>query len=220
MDQLVGRDVAADVLPESVGGVREPQVDVAVCGECVNHRELQGAQTGRTEDRELLWEIHNVKPVTQSLATTGETLGRAVHANVVAQPPPQLRLPGEVGRELSAVPVGVVPGAPVEQHVRTFSGVGGVETGQLLCNRHPPAPVPGALKDAEMPTERAAPVLVRAAVDDLHQRPDHAGFYPRVLVRVHAARSSEGITDQATWRRQYDVCADAVRAARVRPERA
>jgi hypothetical protein len=71
-----------------------------------------------------------------------------------------------------------------------------------------------------MPTEHAAPVLVRAAVENLHQRPDQAGLYPRVLVRVHAARSSQGITDQATWRRKYDVCADAVRAARVRPERA
>ncbi len=85
--------------------MRQPQVDVAVLGERAEHRERVGVQPGRPEDADPLGQVGQRGVGAQCRALGVQPLGGA-GAEPVAQPPPQLRLPGEVGGQ-RVVPVGV-----------------------------------------------------------------------------------------------------------------
>ena len=88
------------------------------------------------------------------------------------EPGPELRLPGEIGGQITDV-----PGKPVSEQLRTLAGVGGEQSGQSPRHRVTAAlaqlPFFAGGEMAEMGGQRAAPGFIESGIDDLQQRPGH-----------------------------------------------
>ena len=204
-----------DLLPQSGGGMREPQVDVAVLGERDDDVELRGCQPGGPEQRQPVRQVYQIRLGAQPLAGSGEALGRARQADPAADLPPQLRLPAQVVGH-----VGVVAVRPGPEHRRAMGTIGVVQGGEMAGGGQPPSGAMGerGVADAEMSRERRAPLLRRALVDGLEQRPDQPVGTPRIVVGLDTSGTSQGVGDQRRRVWEPHVGAHAVLLAGRRAE--
>ena len=151
--------VCSDAVPQRGRGVVQPQVHVAVLGEGGEHLQASGGEPAGAEDREPRRQVAQRRIVTQARAGVVEQLGRARRTERIAEPPPQLGLPGEVLVEGRAVAALVPPGGPGAQHLGPRLAVLVEHPRQPPCHREPPSLVVGGA--AEVLRKRPAPRLGR-----------------------------------------------------------
>jgi hypothetical protein len=77
--------------------VKQKKVHVAVSRYGLQDPELAGRQAGKAEDRDSAREVEKVGLSLDARWRRRETLGRARELELVAQVPPKLCLPGDVG---------------------------------------------------------------------------------------------------------------------------
>jgi hypothetical protein len=127
------------------------------------------------------------------------------------RPPPQLRLPGQVGRARVEVDLAAAPGL---QQLGAVRGVGGEQLGQVPRDR-----VPAPAVALDVPAQRGAPRLVGALVDHLEQRPHRALRAPGVGVLVGPGGRADRGRDDGGRRRELDPGAHPVAALGAEPVR-
>ena len=173
-------------LPQLVGRVRKPEVDVAMTAQTAEQLGLGGRDAGVPEQRE---------PCRQP-ARVGTGLERREHLRVPlvrrrrgdrgGEMTPQLRLPQEIGRDRAAGAVGVVALLPLREETGPLGGVGREQPGQPARDGVATSAAQLALltvdTTAEMVVERGAPGLAGVLVEHLEQRPDQHVGRPRVVV--------------------------------------
>ena len=81
---------------------------------------------------------------------------------------------------------------------------------RAVASRRPVRCASADVADAEVPPERRAPLLRRALVDGLQQRPDQPVRLPRIVVGLDPRGTGEGVGDQRRRVRESDVGAHAV----------
>ena len=175
---------AAHRVPQRGRGVRQPEVDLAGAREGLEDLQVGGGQPGGPEEGEPRREV----PVAAAEpgAVLRERLRRPGDGHRLAQTPPQLGLPAQVGRDLAPRAVLVLLRGPGPQHRRPVLAVG-VEEPREVAGRGEPPTRAGAGRvahHAEVGAQRRAPRLARAGVDHLEQRPDEALGPPRVVLGV------------------------------------
>ena len=123
---LVTGDDSADVLegvPENGGSLREVQVDVAVLAERGEQVHLGRGQPGVPEQRQPGRQVETGTTGAQGRDRRGVAQVGRRRVDAGQQPSPQLGLPGEVGVQVAAGPVGVAPLAPVGDEGGPLDGV-------------------------------------------------------------------------------------------------
>ena len=130
----------------------------------------------------------------------------------LAQPPPQLRLPRGLRRDVD------LAARPAAHHRRPVQRVAVEQLGEVADGREAArAPVRVVLL-AQVAGEAAQPRLLQALADDLEQRPHGPLRQPRVLLGVDPRRGRDGVAGEPARERELDVRADAVGAAGRRAE--
>ncbi len=145
---------------------------------------MRRREPGGPEEREPRREVPLAAAETDAVLREGLRRPRDPHP--LAQAPPELGLPAQVGRDLAPRAVLVLLRGPGPQHRGPVLAVGVEEPGEVAGRGEPPARA-GAGRvthDAEVGAQRRAPVLARAGVDHLEQRPDEAFGPPWVVVGV------------------------------------
>ena len=184
--------------PEGGGGVRQPEVDIAMRAECGEYEQMVRIESSGAEDRQPLREITGLRRKPQPGERGLHPFGRAGHTKLIAQPSPEFGLPGTVGRQRRSPDVDVAPLGPTVDHGRSGRGVPGEETGQML--RGGPAPscaervqVGRASAGAQVVPQQCRPRLAAAAVDHSKERPHYAVRLPRIgILLVGAAGQGAG----------------------------
>ena len=105
-------------VPERGRRLREPQVDVAVLAERGEQVDLGRRQPGVPEQRQPARQVEAGAAGAQRRDRRGVPHVGRRRVDAGQQPPPQLGLPGEVGVEVAAGPVGVAALAPVGDEAR------------------------------------------------------------------------------------------------------
>ena len=163
---------ALEMGPQRGRGVRQPEVDVVVGGERVEHAQLGVREPGGAEEGEPSREAPRGRDLRDGLGGA-----RCVEAG--AQPAPQLGLPAQVlGRAR------VVARRPRPDQGGPVVGIAAEQTREV-AGRGEPSTAPRARGVADDPEERAqrrAPGLLGAVVDGLEQRPHEALGPPGVVV--------------------------------------
>src|SRR5688500_5160365 len=98
--------------PEGRGGVSQPKVDVAMLGQCGEDEQVVRIQSGGAEDREPFRKITGLRCEPQPGQPGLRAFGWARHTKLIAQSPPELGLPGTVGRQRRPPGVDVAPLRP------------------------------------------------------------------------------------------------------------
>jgi hypothetical protein len=166
----------------------QPQVHVAVLGERLQHGEVLGGQPGGAEQRQPFRQRDEGGIGPQRGAGRRQPLGRGRGGDALAQPPPQLGLPREVGGALARSAGAVEPSG---EQLRPVGGVGGEEVYEMARDRVAPAP-PGV---ADVGAQRRAPRFPAAGVDHLQQRPHRPFRPPGVVGRIHTGGRGDGLGD-------------------------
>ncbi len=197
--------------------MRNPHVHIAIGAERGQHRDLIGAQPGGPEQRQPFGQFEQPRLVAQPRACGVEALGGAGAADPLAQSPPQLGLPAQVGVERGES-VGVAAGRPVDEHRRALRAVRAEQFGQVRGRAVAAAGavVVGAV--TEMAGEDGAPRLGQAVVDHLQQGPQHPRRVPGIVVDVVAGGGRERLVDQPIRRREIDVGGDTIVAGITRTQ--
>jgi hypothetical protein len=170
------RGMGPHLLPQRGRGMQDVDVDVASGGERLQDVEVPGRQPGQPEDAEPIGQLRERRLRAQPGARVLDPLGRPRDADPFAGAPPQLRLPGRIGRH-----AGVVAARPRPHHLGAVQRVAGEQVREVTQAGEPPPLLERAF---EVLLERAQPGLVEAVVDDGEQRPDASLRHPRVAVGV------------------------------------
>ena len=88
-----------DTRPESGGGVHQPEVHIAMIGKGGEYAQVIRVQPRRSEYRHALREVAALRLALEPGQSGSEALHRARHSKLVAQPAPELGLPGSIGRQ-------------------------------------------------------------------------------------------------------------------------
>ncbi len=211
---LVTGDDSADVLervPENRGSLREVQVDVAVLSERGEQVHLGRGQPGVPEERQPGRQIETGTTGAQGRDRRGVAQVGRRRVDAGQQPSPQLGLPGEVGVQVAAGPVGVAPLAPVGDEGGPLDGVRREQRREP--DRHAVAAVAAHLEVvarqpvAEVGGQGRAPVLAEAGVDGGEQRPDQALGIPRVVLLPAEEQRDQGPRLEEAHPRAHPVAA-------------
>ena len=198
-----------DPLPQGGGGVRQPQVHVAVPGQRGEHGEVvvRAGGWGRTATAAP---AGRRAPGSRSSRGDrgGEPFRRVRRVDPRPQRPPQLGLPAQVVGHLR-----VVAGPPGVEQLRAVRGVGGEQAREVRDHGEP------AARPVQVGGQRGAPRAARAGVDDLHERPHRARRLPRVVGGRDAAGAVQRGRDDVAGGGEDDVRAHPVARPAAVPSR-
>ena len=186
-------------------------------GEGVQHQQVVRLEPGRAEHRDPLGQVAALGRRAQHGGRDADSLDRVGQVQLSPQSPPELGLPGPVGRQRLPGRIDIAARGPAGDHGRAPSGVRGEQVGQMPRRRPPAATAyrvglgrsgrPAAV--AEIAPEQTRPGLAPALVDHPQQRPDQAGRRPRVDLVRRPGRGDRP-RDQPARRRESHPGADAV----------
>ena len=187
-------------------------MDVAPGRERAQDVEVPGGEPREAEERDALGEVdeRGVRP--QALARRLEPLGGARLDQPLAQPPPQLGLPGGLRGHVD------LAARPAADHGRAVQRVAVEQLGEVADGREAAGAPVGVGRRAEVDREAAQPGLAQALADDLEQRPHRALRDPRVGVGIDPRRGGDRLAGELVGERELDVGADPVGAAGRRAE--
>ena len=197
----------ADLVPQRGRGVEEEDVDVAAGRERAQDVEVAGGEAREAEQREALGEVDERRVCAEPLAGGLEPLGGAGLGEASAQPPPQLRLPGRLGRHVD------LAARPAADHRGAVERVAVEQLGEVADRGEAARAAVGVVLAAEVDGEAAQPRLVERFADDLEQGPDGALRRPGVEVGLDPGGGRDGVADEPVREREVDVRAHAVGAA-------
>jgi hypothetical protein len=217
LDARDGADEVTELSPQRFGGVRQPQVHVAVLPEGGEQLDLGDRDPGVAEQREPCRQMDRIGTVTQG----GEDVAVAQPGRGCRhgcdQASPQLGLPPEVGGQVASGSVGVAAGLPVLEEARPLDGVRREQarqaTGHGVATSPPQLPFLAVLSVTQVQAQCTAPVLARVGVHDLQQRPDQRVGRPGVVLT-----GAGDLGDQAGRRTELHPGADTVVATLALPE--
>ena len=198
-------------IPQRTARMRQPQMQVVVHGQRLEQFQVGAGQSGVTEQR------HPGGQIAGRGAQPGHGPGMPhvgrVGGNPVDQFAPQVRLPLQIGPQVSGV-----AGEPVDQQLRALPGIRGEQPGQAARHRvaatQPQFTFLTTVEVPEMGGQRRAPGCVETGVDDLEQRPHQRVRCPRILVsgtgqcgeqRTRVAKRHPGADAVAAQARAQDV---------------
>ena len=195
----------------------QPQVHVAVLGECGQHLQPRRREPAGAEHGEPVGQVDQGRVAAQPGARIVQQLGGG-RPETLAQRPPQLGLPAQVGGQRAAVAELVSTLRPRLHHRRAGVTVG-VERPRERSRDGEPASVDGVAA-GQVPGERGGPRRGQVGVDHLEQRPDGSGRLPPLdRGRVLGRGTLDGLVDQRRRPREPHVGAHpgpVVRAEDVR----
>ena len=191
-------------------------MDVTSHRKSVEELELTLRESRGTEDRQALGQIDDVRVGGDPRAGTRKRFHWVGLADVLAHPPPELRLPAVARGQRGTTGVVIAADAPRLQHVGTVLGVAIEQHCEVLDGTQPAGAV--TVARLEMGGQRSKPRLGQRAVNHLKQRPEQTAGRPRVLFRISATCVRDRIADKPARRREQHIGADAVSAAGTGPE--
>ena len=182
-----GRSRVAQGLPERLGGMRHPQVHVAVLAQGAEQLGLGHAQPGVPEQGQSSRKRQLQRASPQALHGTGVAYDGAGVADLLQQVPPQGRLPLEVVLELPTGTVAAAAALPVEEQLRPLQGVRREQAGQPTCHGVAPPTTESALllvidPVTEVLAQDLGPLLAGDPVDHPKQWPGQLVGGPDVVV--------------------------------------
>ena len=189
-------------------------MDVAAGGERAEHVEVAAREPREAEQRDPRGQLEQPRLGDEPLAGRPRALRRARPPEPHAQPPPQLRLPARLVRQVDDAL------RPAADDLRPVQRVAVEQAGDVADGGEPPRAARLVVALAEVHREAAQPRLAEALVDDLQQRPHRALRQPRVGVRLDARGDRDGVAQEHARERELDVRADPVGAPRRRAEAA
>ncbi len=117
------RDGCGERVPRRRRRLQEEEVDVTSHRKSVEELELTLRESRGTEDRQALGQIDDVRVGGDPRAGTRKRFHRVGLADVLAHPPPELRLPAVARGQRGTAGVVIAADAPRLQHVGTVLGV-------------------------------------------------------------------------------------------------
>jgi hypothetical protein len=157
--------------------MEEEEVHVPVGRQGPHHLEVAGGQAGQAEDGQPDRQVGEAGVARQTRYGAVEAFRRAGRTDPLAQPPPQLGLPGRLGGQGPAGAVAVAARRPGPEHRGAVHAVAVVEVGHVADRTEAPGPPvgvgvgPGAAQVAGQGTE---PRFGQVPVDHVEQRPHAA----------------------------------------------